>query len=364
MAATKEQPPIPPEETMWQQYSPHFELPLASATSVFLHGFVIGILAIGGLAVFFTANLEASKPVKMDVVMVEGGGTGFEGLSGESGSPGDPNAAPARTENVTPLPEQNNQPEFQPTPRPPMEEPRELGLPLIDDGAIPDSGELVLEMQKVLDDAQKELAKQMDLPPPLPVPKRLPTPKTSVAGSGNPKGTGGLGGAGGGTGLGKQKGPFFGKGGPPGGRKATDQEIKAFRWRFDLAGDPREHARKLAATGVIVAVPDPTGGFIIITDLNRRPVEKRRDALAAYKDAVKWYNTRPDSVQGLASELQLGFVPKYVVLLLPQDREQRIAQEEARYAQDRGRNVKLVQATWFDFRLMNGTYEPVVTKQQ
>ena len=29
MAATKEAPLCPPEETLWQQYSPHFELPLA-----------------------------------------------------------------------------------------------------------------------------------------------------------------------------------------------------------------------------------------------------------------------------------------------------------------------------------------------
>ena len=41
---------IPPEESTWQKYSPHFELPLASATSLFLHGTIIGMHSFGASA--------------------------------------------------------------------------------------------------------------------------------------------------------------------------------------------------------------------------------------------------------------------------------------------------------------------------
>src|SRR5205814_9572308 len=144
-------------------------------------------------------------------------------------------------------------------------------------------------------------------------------------------------------GIGGKKGAGIGKGGI-GGRKATDQEIFAWRWRFDLSGDAKEHARKLAAMGVTVAIPDqnPAAGFFIITDLNRRPVDMKKDNLAAFKDAVKWYNTRAESVQALAAELQLPFVPKFVVLLLPKDREQKMADLEAQYAKAQRRDVNTV----------------------
>jgi hypothetical protein len=150
------------------------------------------------------------------------------------------------------------------------------------------------------------------------------------------------------------------------GRKGTQQEVYAIRWRFDLSGDSREHARKLAAMGVTVAIPapQPNAGFFIITDLNRRPAELKKDSLAEYKDAVKWFNTRPESVQSLARELQLPYVPQFVVLLLPKDREQVMAQKEAQYARAQGRDVSTVLETWFDFRMQNGAYDPTVIRQK
>src|SRR5262249_3434528 len=55
-------PLLPPAERFWRRYSPHYEFPLASATSVFFHSMVIGILAIGGLAFLFQAGPEAAPP--------------------------------------------------------------------------------------------------------------------------------------------------------------------------------------------------------------------------------------------------------------------------------------------------------------
>lgn len=348
---------IPPEETLWQKYSSHFELPLASATSIFLHGFVIGILAIGGLAFFFAANAEAMKPPKMDVVMVEGEGTGFEGLGGEPGLPGAPDAGgPKRTEFVPSLPEQPVPPDFTPprsdeTPLP------ELGLPLIEDGKPSVDSKLFLELQKKIADAE---TREKDLK--LKVPSNLnPGPKESKKpgsiGSGSPKGGGGLGGPGGGPGAGKKAGPGIGTGGA--GRKGTKQEIYALRWSFDLTGDGPEHARKLAAIGVNVGVIDPKGNFYFVTDLNRRPVELKRDKLPNLQEVVGWQNRRQESIQPLAREFKMSFVPVAVILMLPKDREVKMAEEEARFVAEQGRDLSTVRRTWFDFRLRNGQYDPV-----
>jgi len=369
MAAKKEKPLIPPEESMWQKYSSHFEFPLAGATSIFLHSFVIGIIAIGGIGFgsiacgafpfFLSPNAEATKPPNMDVIMVEGEGTGFEGLGGEPGLPGAPDAGGGkRTEFISPLP---NDPDPRPKPRFEKDVLPELGLPVIEDGKTPLSGELFLELARINKEADDQVKKAMEIPS---TPSVGPeSKKMGPIGTGKPKGTGGLGGLGGGTSFGKKPGPGTGTGGI-GGRKATAQEIKAWRWRFDLAGDGPEHARKLAAVGVTVAFPDPKGGFFLVTDLNRRPVDMKRDSLLAFKDAVKWYNGRPESVQALARELQLPFTPKFVVLLLPKDREQKLANEEKRYADENRRAVESIQFTQFDFRLRNGAYDPVVIDQK
>lgn len=347
-------PLIPPEEALWQRYSPHFELPLASATSLFLHGLVIGLLAMGGLAFFFTPNLEATKPPRMDVVMIEGNGTGFEGLGGAAGLPGAPNAG-GKTDQITPLPDQQPERSDRPPPRL-LREPALLDLPRLDDG-MPVSADLAGDLQQIAQEAQQrvEAAMKIDTPAVGSTDSKKPGPK------GN-KGLGGKGGKGDGPGIGNEKG----SGGPGGGRKATKQDIYAWRWRFDLSGDAKEHARKLASLGVTVAIPDanPAGGFFIITDLNRRPVDMKKDNLAAFKDAVKWYNTRAESVQALAAELQLPFVPKFVVLLLPKDREQKMADEEAQYAQKNRRRLETITETWFDFRMRNGANEPVVIRQK
>jgi hypothetical protein len=354
--ATK--PLIPPEEALWQRYSPHFELPLASATSLFLHGLVIGLLAMGGLAYFFMPNLEATKPPRMDVVMIEGNGSGFEGLSGEAGSPGSPKGG-GRTEQVAPLLDQQPDRSERPSTRPVKDVPL-LDLPMIDSGPPVDS-ELAIELQKIAKEAEERVERAITGATPA---IGADPNKKGPGGTGNLKGVGGKGDSGDGPGVGNKKGAGVGSGGP-GGRKATKQDIYAWRWRFDLSGDAKEHARKLAALGVTIAIPDPkSAGFFIITDLNRRPVDMKKDNLTTFKDAVKWYNTRAESVDALARELQLDFTPKFVVLLLPKEREQKMADEEAKYAKDQRRKLESVTETWFDFRLRNGVYDPIVIRQK
>ena len=352
-------PLLPPDKSTWETYSSHYEMPLAGATSIFLHGLILGLVAVGGIAFFFRFNLDAAKPPSMDMVMIDGGGTGFESLSGAPGPPGAPDAS-EKTEQITPSPDQ---PAERSEPRPssllPKEAAKELEIPLPDDGPPLSPSELATAIQQIKE-IDAKVREAMELPKAPPV---KPRPKqSSPVGAGKTKGPAGQGGEGGEGGTGTKPGPGGG-GGPIGRPNATKQEIFAWRWRFDLSGDGKEHARKLAAMGVTLAIPDGRGSFFLITDLNRRPVELRKDSLVAYKDAVKWYNQRPESLQGLARELQLRIPVPFVVLLLPKEREEKMAAEEARYAQEKGRDMARIQATWFDFRLMNGSYEPTVIKQ-
>ena len=346
-------PVVPPDESMWQKYSPHFELPLASATSVFLHGTVIGMLVIVTVFSLFAAAEEASKPPRMDVVMIEGDGNGFEGLGGEAGLPGAKDAGgDKRTENITPNADPS---QAERTPRPFKDAPLELGVPIIDDGKAPLNSEITIELERLAAEAREQADKVQKTSPP--AKSGAENKKPGSVGTGSPKGLGGKGGSGGGLGIGSKKGTGIGTGGF-GGRKATDQEVYAWRWNFNLGGDGKQHASQLAAIGVNIAVQDPKGKVFFITDLNRRPAELKPGVLPDPKEVVGWRNTSADSIQGLARELQLPFTPVFVQMFLPKDREQKMAAEEKRLAASQGRNLNTVRKTWFEFRQRNGVYEP------
>jgi hypothetical protein len=259
---------------------------------------------------------------------------------------------------VPSLPDQPPPPDFPPPPAKDDPVPQ-LGLPLIDDGKAPASNDLVIELQKLAEAAEKRAKELTPNPTPLPVPgPKKEGKKIGPVGTGNPKGTGGLGGPGSGPGLGKKFGPGIGSG-RPGGRPVSKQEIYALRWNFDLSGDGAEHARKLAAMGVTVGIIDGKGNFYYVTDLNRRPAEVKRDKMPNLQEIVGWQNRKAESIQALARELKLPVVPQAIVLMLPKEREEKMAAEEARFAAEQGRPLNTVRRTWFDFRLRNGVYDPV-----
>jgi hypothetical protein len=272
--------------------------------------------------------------------------------------PGAPDAGgPKRTEIAPSLPDQPTPPDYVP-PRPDESPTPELGLPLIDDGSRPVDRDLVLELQRLVEEAEKRQKELTPNVPSNPAPGPKESKKPGPIGTDNPKGKGGLGGPGGGQGAGKKFGPGKGIGGP-GGRPVTKQEIYALRWSFDLTGDGPEHARKLAAIGVNVGVVDPQGNFYFVTDMNRRPAELKRDKMPNLQEVVGWQNNRPESIRPLAVELKLSFVPRVVILLLPKEREIKMAEEEARFVAEQGRALNTVRRTWFDFRQRNGVYDPV-----
>ncbi len=357
MPATKEAKPVaetPPEDSFWKRYSPHHEFTVAGAASVFLHGSVVVAMVVTGLGLLWSSASEKQRPVSMGMVMLAPGDTGFEGGGGETGLPGPMN--PSRTE----------------TALNPMDPP-EIGFtPKANDSFTPTP---VLEVpavgaeEKITDDPLAELLKSAKATEAQIAAAKAQAEKNAKAGNttggtGNPKGTGGQGGGGVGVGKGSKTGPGVGTGGLAGGRKKTLSEVRADRWRFNLSGDPVKHGEKLVHMGVVIAVPQGRDDYLVARDLKRRPVEFAKEDLAPYKNAVKWENSSAASLQGLARELQMPAAPAKILLLLPKDREEAMAEAEANFAKTQRRSLAAVQETWFDFRLRNGVYEPFVISQK
>jgi hypothetical protein len=361
------QPLLPPDERFWKRYSPHFELPVAGATALFAHGVIIGILAVGGLAFLFRASAEMSRPSTIDMVAVDPDAA-FPGPLGAApeGMPGLPGELGAdRTEQGPEGGVAGNV--SQPNGGDPLPDLPELpGMSLEVPATVPQT-DASSEVGEQLQAINKAAAERSKVAPPAPKRPASAGPARK-SGTGNKWGGGGMGGTGG-KGVGKSG---TGTGGGAASYRASDAEIKAYRWQFDLSGPPREHADKLDRAGVIVALPDPKAGhmdprtapLLLITDVKRRPVTLKPAAPGQFRDFVKWYNTRPESIQGLAQELQLPFMPPCVVLLMPKDREAKMADAEMRYAQEHRIDFARIQRTTFDFRLRNGVYEPVVLNQQ
>jgi hypothetical protein len=340
----------PTEETYWKRYSPHHECLLSWVGSATVHGLVFGIMFLSGLMVVWARSSEVRRPPSMDVVQLSPG-------AGEEGGGGDP--APLGQDPVEAVNNvkvnQKQIPETQQDKIPDIKT-TQLDVPVV---SPLDPGETQLD-DKTLQGLEQAF--------------KAEPPKQKVAvGSpkGDPKGTGpgGLGGDGVGPGKGRKAGPGVGLGGAA---ARTKQQIFAQRWRFYLSEKDRtgkEHAEKLEAMGIILAVPDGAGRVLLVRDFKRRPVETRllnaAQFQAQFKDAVHWYNKDRESVSILAEELRLPFIPPLpVIMLLPKERELKMAEVEQRFAERRGRSVNTIRETHFDFQLRNGAYEPVVIRQE
>ena len=119
--------------------------------------------------------------------------------------------------------------------------------------------------------------------------------------------------------------------------------------------------------GITLGFTDFTNNLYIIKDVKHRPGrDSVPDSFDRYKETVKWANkemTTQHPRSELAREPGLPSPPMQFILLLPQDREQKMADEEMRYAKEKGYDFSKVTATLFDFVLVRGVYEPVVIGQ-
>jgi hypothetical protein len=345
-SATTDRELLPPDQTFWKRYSPRHECPIAASASTLLHVVALGGVVLAGLAMGWRWYGERSQPPKMGVVYVEGNPGDGRPVGGGGGSP-----TAVGTENVDIKPQ---------TQRPFIAEPK-APAPLIlpKSSSTDDTTDIGVTKPAPTTDNKAYAAKlEADLA------NAAKRNGAAEPGRGSP-GTGGGQGTGKGTGTGSQTGPGDGTGGDGmATTKSMRAQILANRWRFESGGSPRDRIAKLAAFGMTLGFTDFTGNLYILENLKQRPSRFRPESFERYKETVIWglRKNNPD-VPGLSRELLLPATASDIVLLLPADREQQMADEEMRYAKEKGYDFSKVEATLFDFELVRGAYEPVVKGQ-
>lgn len=327
----------PPRDSVWTKYSPNHEFPLASATSIVVHVLLfLGVVLIGILLNRRWYG-ESSQPLSMSVGKLVEASAGSPDGGNPGGSPG--TNAPG-TEIVEP--KQTPKDPLDATLPPPIVDsikpmPFDFNLPDVPTFGDPTTAN---DINKKFDQLQKDL---------------------NIGSKPNANGDGGVGrGKGGKVGDGNTPGTGGPRGVPHG---LSRSETLAQRWRFIPTGSPREHVEKLIAAGVRVGFKDGNQQFWLIDDLKKRPVEFRLEPFDKYKDTVKWYSQDSRSVHGMAVELQMAGPPQHFVLLLPQEREQKLAEAEAQFARSKNRDLRKIEETWFDFRPVGGVFVPSIFAQ-
>src|SRR5947209_479398 len=124
--------PVPPEEQFWQRYSPHYEFPLSTVTSIALHGLILALLAVVGWMVAKWAMAKQAPLPEMAVAVVGGGGGNPKG-EGE-GPGGEPSAPPAEAvENTDKPPTESTPPDTKREPLKPNTPPLQVFPEVKDD---------------------------------------------------------------------------------------------------------------------------------------------------------------------------------------------------------------------------------------
>ena len=348
-SAIADREPLPPDETFWKRYSPRHECPIAGSASTLVHLVALGGVILAGLAMSWRWYGEKAQPPAMSVVYVEGNGA----------TVGNPAAAAVRRKTAAPKTSRSDRNRSSPRSRRRNRRIRSFWCR----GSCP--AKIRTSLCRCLRRRPTSTRRSRRCR------KKTPRPAAANAKSSGSKSTG-LGSTGDGGGLGTGKGTGVGPGNGPGDgtgpagatTKSIRAQILANRWHFDSGGSPRERIAKFAAVGITLGFTDFTGNLYVIEDMKRRPVKFHLDSFDRYKDIVKWANNKDDpALPGLARELGLPLTLAQLVLLLPPDREQKMADEEMRYAREKGYDFSKVEGTLFDFVLMQGVYEPVVKGQ-
>src|SRR5262249_984472 len=127
----------------------------------------------------------------------------------------------------------------------------------------------------------------------------------------------------GGSGIGGGKDKGVGTGDGPGmGAGNLDARVKrTLRWTLmfnTLNGD--DYRRQFAALGAILAIPDRSGEYRVIRDLNKRPATGEIEDVGKI-NRIFWVDDKPDSVRSLAMALGLNPLPSQIVAFFPVELE-------------------------------------------
>lgn len=326
--ASPTKPFFPPEEQFWQRYSPEYEAPISSVSSVVLHILLFALLIALSLGLLnFTRNTE---PIGVTMVDVD---ADFDTPTSESGAqPG--GSGPQVVE------KRDNQPNFEDLeelPKAPAVRVSvaELPLDLRDDPALQQAITADTEAVKRLEGLEKSLREQ------------LFAGVAKAPGAPGPPGGKGQGKEGSGAGVSKKTG------------------TRVMRWtmKFNTA-DGFDYLRQLRAMKAILAFPQ-ANGRIVTYDLSKVPPTPETGDLRKI-NRMYWIDNSPESMRGIAVALKMRFLPNQMIAFFPEELERRLLGAELDYM-DRTygrRDEDAIHQTFFDITVDGDDYRVRVADLQ
>jgi hypothetical protein len=333
---------VPPEEQFWQRYSPHYEFPLSTVTSIVLHILAFVLLA---LIAWYIAKMasEQSKPLpEIGVVVVGGGGGNPKGVGGGPGgelkAPPEQEDVGKHQEDVVPPEDPKHDPTLKPSaPIPPV-------LPTVTDddvrNLIKSGNDAVRALPRINQENQEKLRRGL-----------IPTGEGKDgpgAGGGKDRGRD--------TGTGRDQGPGTGD--------VNERLKRTLRWVmvFDTYnGD--DYANQLAGLGAILAIPQGGGknvSYMVIHDLTNRPARGRVEDIEQIK-RIYWIDEKRESITPLCIALGIKPVPDHVVAFFPEKLEKLLLKIELQY---KNKKEHEIYETRFKVVKRGGTYVPEVSGQK
>jgi hypothetical protein len=122
-----------------------------------------------------------------------------------------------------------------------------------------------------------------------------------------------------------------------------------------------DYARQLESLGAILTIPDPNNhkNYLVIRDLRQRPAQPKPEDVSKLR--LFWSkDDRPDSLKHLSAALGLNPIPSHVIVYFPDEFQEKLRQRALNFL---GLKAEQIKFTTFEVRLIGGTYEPVVKKQ-
>jgi hypothetical protein len=169
-----------------------------------------------------------------------------------------------------------------------------------------------------------------------------------------------------GSGNEKGRGDDGSKGTGPGGSGSDSTRARTMRWvlRFRTASG-EDYVQQLSAMGgtIIVPVPPENKEFLYYPD-PKNPSSGRIATAADTRTVasqVKFGDSRPDSVAGVAGALRLNFKPKSFWAIFPKNVEEELERKERGY---RNRRPEDIEETIFRITVRGGNVDVVVDDQK
>jgi hypothetical protein len=316
-------------EAFWQRYSPHHEFPVSVGSSTFVHAMAIAVLFFGGFLLSQLGLKKDRAPVPVDGLSLEG-----------TGDHGNPHSTREEAGNSAPAGRgEENIPQGQvspvaraPKPSEELKEPQHKAVDLFKplEASRPgreidlQEGQALKQLAEASRSAREKLEKSLN---PANGPPGL---QTGARG--------------------------------PGKKPAQLQRAKRQnRWVMVFnTQDGADYLRQLRGLGAILAIPAENDGYLVIRDLDEKPVKPKLEDLGKI-DRIYWIDDQPRSVEDLAKALGLTPAPTLAVAFFPEAVEKDLLEKEL--AAFRGSEDE-IRKTVFTVRRRGNRYEPVVTQQE